>query len=366
MSYIPNLEKIQITDNVSGESVIVESTANASLVLNADTDNDVGEVGSAHIQFKQDASAVSAVIGTVQTAGQDPLGNVVNNSQTNALYIGTEQTNSINFATNDDVKLRIDGNSSVIEQIGNQTFVGQRIVNLLNSAESVSYLDGVNRNNAVDSSIHLVHRTDGGSAISFFNQTAGTFADRRSIIGRFTHDGVFQIFNSVGTSVFSMLTGRSGANAGFYEQYRQTTTATDGASDYFSNWGSTGRNVCRIRADGNLLNFNNSYGSISDVSLKENIQDAPNYLEDLCNIKIKKFSMKADNLSEPNMVGVIAQELEEVFPKLVEQESDGMKSVKYSVLVPILVKSVQELKEHLDEVKSELDAVKAELAALKG
>ena len=52
-------------------------------------------------------------------------------------------------------------------------------------------------------------------------------------------------------------------------------------------------------------------------------------------------------------VGFSADEVEEVFPKLVDlDEETGIKGVKWSVLVPMLVKAVQELTAQVQELKA--------------
>jgi hypothetical protein len=65
-----------------------------------------------------------------------------------------------------------------------------------------------------------------------------------------------------------------------------------------------------VYSNGNVVNTNNSYGAISDVKLKENIIDASSQWDDIKNLTVRKYSMKADNLDAPNMLGVIAQEVE--------------------------------------------------------
>jgi trimeric autotransporter adhesin len=114
----------------------------------------------------------------------------------------------------------------------------------------------------------------------------------------------------------------------------------------------------QIAQNGNITNTNNSYGSLSDVSLKENIVDATPKLNDLMAVQIRNYNHINDE-KKTKQIGVIAQELEQIFPAMITTESDGLKSVKYSVFVPMLVKAIQEL-------KAELDTVKAELATLKG
>jgi len=97
----------------------------------------------------------------------------------------------------------------------------------------------------------------------------------------------------------------------------------------------------QINENGNITNTNNSYGSLSDESLKENIVDATPKLNDLMAVQVRGYNLKNDE-KKTKQLGVIAQELETVFPSMVEVEPDGLKSVKYSVFVPMLIKALQE------------------------
>lgn len=115
-----------------------------------------------------------------------------------------------------------------------------------------------------------------------------------------------------------------------------------------------------VRDSGNVQNVNNSYGAISDIKLKENIVDATPKLDKLNQVRIVNYNLKTD----PNQkqIGVIAQELEAIFPSMVEnikdRDEDGneldetTKSVKYSVFVPILIKAIQELNAKFEEYKA--------------
>ena len=108
---------------------------------------------------------------------------------------------------------------------------------------------------------------------------------------------------------------------------------------------------------GDVKNLNNTYGQISDERLKENIKDATPKLDDLMKVKVKNFNFIGHELKQ---IGVVAQELEEVFPGLVKEdvqpedslgEGGVFKSVKYSILVPILVKAMQEQQVMIEDLK---------------
>jgi len=113
-----------------------------------------------------------------------------------------------------------------------------------------------------------------------------------------------------------------------------------------------------IRPNGNLLNSNNSYGSLSDVRLKENIVDATPKLDDLMQVRVRNYNLKND-VNKTKQIGVVAQELETVFPGMIETDGDGIKAVKYSVFVPIMLKAIQEQQALITSLTARIAALEA-------
>jgi len=115
-----------------------------------------------------------------------------------------------------------------------------------------------------------------------------------------------------------------------------------------------------IRGDGDLENANNSYGSISDVSMKENIVDANSQWDDIKNIKVRNYNFKESTGQQTHtQIGVIAQELETVSPKLVRVSEDGMKTVSYSILYMKAVKALQEAIARIEVLETKVAALEA-------
>ena len=56
--------------------------------------------------------------------------------------------------------------------------------------------------------------------------------------------------------------------------------------------------------------------------------------------------------------GLSAQELQKIYPNLVMEGQDGYLSINYIELVPLLVRSIQALKQELDELKSDGENIK--------
>jgi hypothetical protein len=110
---------------------------------------------------------------------------------------------------------------------------------------------------------------------------------------------------------------------------------------------------------------NGTYATLSDQTQKKNIETTRNgYLEDLNRLRIVKYNWNTQEDSEPKELGLIAQEVEQVFPGLVsELGSDGgaatNKGIKAGVLPFMLIKALQ-------EATARIETLEAEVAALKG
>jgi len=66
------------------------------------------------------------------------------------------------------------------------------------------------------------------------------------------------------------------------------------------------------------------------------------------------FKWVEDSKNHPNKgsgVGVIAQEVEEVFPELVNTRITGMKAVKYEGLIPLLIECIKEQQKQIEKLK---------------
>lgn len=89
----------------------------------------------------------------------------------------------------------------------------------------------------------------------------------------------------------------------------------------------------------------------SDQRLKNNINNIENGLDKISVINPVQFSWKHNN---KNDYGVIAQEIEKLYPEFVTENMEGYKVVNYNSLIALLIKSVQELKTELDLLKNRI------------
>jgi len=112
----------------------------------------------------------------------------------------------------------------------------------------------------------------------------------------------------------------------------------------------------RIRGDGDAENTNNSYGAISDRTLKENETSAKSQWDDVKALEIKNYNLIA--YPDRPQLGVIAQDLESAgMTGLVKTDSEGIKSVKYSVLYMKAVKALQEAMTKIEDLETRVKAL---------
>ena len=56
-------------------------------------------------------------------------------------------------------------------------------------------------------------------------------------------------------------------------------------------------------------------------------------------------------------VGVVAQEVEAVFPEVVRTNASGYKAVRYEKLVPVLIQAVKELHEKVEHIEKNCECL---------
>lgn len=102
-----------------------------------------------------------------------------------------------------------------------------------------------------------------------------------------------------------------------------------------------------------------AWASISDIRLKKDISEFDSVIDKICNIKPIKYHLKdLDSNDSQFRYGFIAQDLignfDEVLntSKMYENDDTEYYSVKYSELIPVLFKAIQELKAEIDNLKN--------------
>ena len=154
--------------------------------------------------------------------------------------------------------------------------------------------------------------------------------------------------------------GNFGATGTGYA-YGNRSTSASGANAYFHQFvvaaGGSPSQVGSISYNGTLT----VYATTSDQRLKENIIDAPSAINYINSVKIRSFDWI--DTKKTVTYGVVAQELNTVAPEGVIQGigKDDMWSVDTSVLVPAMVKAIQEQQALITAQAADIAALKAKV-----
>ena len=107
-----------------------------------------------------------------------------------------------------------------------------------------------------------------------------------------------------------------------------------------------------INAGGDIVAF-----ASSDIRLKNNIKPIESPLEKISKINGCEFEWNDElqSIYSGKDYGVIAQEIEEVFPELVQTRENGYKAVKYDKLVSVLIEGIKELTKQVEYLKTKIE-----------
>ena len=121
----------------------------------------------------------------------------------------------------------------------------------------------------------------------------------------------------------------------------------------------------------------NAHITTSDIRLKKNIKNLDNSLEKVLKLRGVSYDWKNDSAAAGPQIGLIAQEVEPLFPEVVSSKGNGkaMKAVNYSALIAPIIESIKTLyakilalitsdeKQNLEikELKRENDKLKLEM-----
>ena len=88
----------------------------------------------------------------------------------------------------------------------------------------------------------------------------------------------------------------------------------------------------------------------SDIRIKKDIENlTDNHLDKLDRLVPKSYKFKNDGLEH---FGFIAQDVEKEFPNLVSTDMEGLKSVNYLEMIPLLLHKINDLERKLEEIKN--------------
>ena len=298
----------------SGITITVDDNSNNLTLTSTDADANSGP--NLDLYRNSSSPATSDVLGTIFFHGEDGAGNKeeyvriqsVVDAKGSGSEVGVFQIFTNNAGTLTNNRFEIDGTGVTINESG-----GNFDFRIESSDSSTMFeVDAGNNQVTVTKALH-----GPGAFVVSNNSTNGT--DVEAIITSLTSD-------SNNTNCFHM------------------KSTTQGVASY------------GLRGDG-------SSTFTSDERLKTDIVDVEDgLLEKLNSVRFVNFKWKADPKS-PVQMGVIAQELEKIFPDLVVEDDDAVgtgetyKSVSYGKLNLIAIKAIQEQQTLIETLEAKVKAL---------
>lgn len=112
---------------------------------------------------------------------------------------------------------------------------------------------------------------------------------------------------------------------------------------------------------------NNTWSSLSDRRAKTQIEDLATATDRVAALRPVEYFYKSDSLRTHKTMGFIAQEVAEVLPEVVDvpNQAEQMYTIRYTELIPILTKALQEQQQANVDLESEVDTLRGEVQSLK-
>ena len=163
-----------------------------------------------------------------------------------------------------------------------------------------------------------------------------------------------------------------------------TAATPNNTTNCFLSCSDSTNSKCIIYSSGTISNRTGTYNTISDLKLKQDIVDASSQWDDIKALRIVNYRLKDEVAANPNYpayLGVVAQEVEQVSPGLIDDCPDfeeveevddegnvaikrvptgtSTKSVKTSVLYMKAVKALQEAMSRIETLEAKIAALEA-------
>lgn len=105
----------------------------------------------------------------------------------------------------------------------------------------------------------------------------------------------------------------------------------------------------------------------SDLRWKKDVKTLSNSLEKVGQLRGVSYNWRKDEFPDKNFdnkeqIGLIAQEVEKIYPQLVDTDALGFKSVQYSKVVALLIEALKEQQSEISSLKAEV----SKMSALEG
>jgi len=132
-----------------------------------------------------------------------------------------------------------------------------------------------------------------------------------------------------------------------------TVTGNDISTASTMNFKPGGTSKMELQTDGDLVVTGDvtAFGTLSDENMKKNINELEgDAMGKINQLRVVKYEFKPEfqdhEVRKGTQIGLIAQEVEAVFPECVKAKDDGTLTIQYEQLCALLIKGLQEIYTH--------------------
>ena len=316
-------------------------------------------VSNGQIEFGLDAVANGAntiAIGNGAKTGTDnssAYGYSANADGASSLALGSNTT----AGGEGSVAVGVDAVSSV----ANTTALGYGATSSQTGATSIGYSAIANSTNTSSLGYNAKATASGATSLGYGSETQGSYGVSVGAGAKASGDyGVALGYGSASSS--NALALGSSASATFENSVAIGPAATTSAANQIvignSSYASGGiwLQSASVYVNGAILNT-------SDIRKKNVIGEYKSGLDDIMKIKTYEYVYK-DDLTKTKQVGVIAQELQKIFPNAVKKDSKGYLSIRKDDMFYAVINAVKQLGTDVKALKEENELLKLQVKEL--
>ena len=357
----------------------VNASTSAGVVITPDNSGVLAFQSSSATALTIDASQNSTFVGTASATkliptGSSATGNGLYLPAANSLGLSTNGTNAVYINSSQNVGIGTASPSQKLDVSGEAQLTYAGGTNYLYFQSTSNY---VGRNTIGDIWLNTV---GGQNTIFGIGGTEKMRLDGNGNLGIGVSPSYKLSVTSAGATSVSVLTNSHGSTP--YGMSIIYSGAAPANTDYgFLYCSDTTNQKLVIYSSGTISNRTGTYNALSDIKIKQDISDATSQWGDIKAIKFRKYRLIDDVKANPNapyFLGVVAQELEQTSPNLVDEAPDTVrnedgtiehlgtstKQVKYSILYMKAVKALQEAMTRIETLEAKADTQAETINAL--
>jgi hypothetical protein len=129
--------------------------------------------------------------------------------------------------------------------------------------------------------------------------------------------------------------------------------------------------ILALQGDRHLVLYDNNRAIwwsgtyLSDIRLKKNVTDLVNVLPAVLSWRAVRFNWKDERMGTKPEIGVIAQDVEKLYPELIYNDKNGNKLVDYPKLSVLLLGAVKEQQKKIDSLEKKVESLTEAVESLR-